>query len=105
MQADAALSNRVRADVFPGNELDDHANILIMPNLDAANIGFNLMKVVAADGVTVGPIMMGLEQPIHVLSRSSTVRRIINMAAIAAVDAQNYIDMGFHTPAIKFPLQ
>lgn len=95
MQADAALSNRVRADVFPENELDDHANILIMPNLDAANIGFNLMKVVAADGVTVGPIMMGLEHPIHILSRSATVRRIINMAAIAAVDAQDYIDMGF----------
>ncbi len=95
MQADAALSNRVRHDIFPDNELDGHANILIMPNIDSANIGFNLMKVVAADGVTIGPIMMGLEQPIHVLSRSATVRRIINMAAIAAVDAQDYIDMGF----------
>ncbi len=95
MQADAALSNRVRNDLFPDSELDGHANILIMPNIDSANIGFNLMKVVATDGVTVGPIMMGLEKPIHVLSRSATVRRIINMAAIAAVDAQDYINMGF----------
>ncbi len=95
MQADAALSNRVRNELLPSNDLDDHANILIMPNLDAANIGFNLMKVVASEGVTIGPIMMGLEHPIHILSRTATVRRIINMAAIAAVDAQDYIDMGF----------
>ncbi|MPV86096.1 NADP-dependent malic enzyme [Ostreibacterium oceani] len=95
MQADAALSHRVRHEVFPDNELTGNANILIMPNLDAANIGFNLMKVVAADGVTIGPMMMGLEHPVHILSRSATVRRIINMAAIAAVDAQDYIDMGF----------
>lgn len=95
MQADAALSNHVRNDLFPDNELDDHANILIMPNLDAANIGFNLMTVVASEGVTIGPIMMGLEHPIHILSRTATVRRIINVAAIAAVDAQDYIDMGF----------
>ncbi|PID64166.1 MAG: NADP-dependent malic enzyme [Gammaproteobacteria bacterium] len=95
MQADAALSNRVRNELLPDNELDGHANILIMPNLDAANIGFNLMKVVGSDGFTVGPIMMGLEHPVHILSRTATVRRIINMAAIAAVDAQDYIDMGF----------
>ncbi len=93
MQADAALSNRVRGELLPSNELDDHANILIMPNLDAANIGFNLMKVVASDSVTIGPIMMGLEHPVHILSRSATVRRIINMAAIAAVDAHEYEEM------------
>ncbi len=97
MQADAALSQSVRDDLYPENELEGHANILIMPNQDAANIGFNLMKVIAADGVTIGPIMMGLEQPVHILSRTATVRRIINMAAIVAVDAQNYIDMGFKT--------
>ncbi len=95
MQADAALSQHVRDDLFPANEMKGHANILIMPNQDAANIGFNLMKVVSSDGVTIGPIMMGLEQPVHILSRTATVRRIINMAAIVAVDAQNYIDMGF----------
>lgn len=95
MQADAALSQHVRDDLFPGNELEGNANILVMPNQDAANIGFNLMKVVSADGVTVGPIMMGLEHPVHILSRTATVRRIINMAAIVAVDAQDYIDMGY----------
>ncbi|PID65549.1 MAG: NADP-dependent malic enzyme [Gammaproteobacteria bacterium] len=98
MQADAALSQRVRDDLFPENELKGNANILIMPNQDAANIGFNLMKVIAADGVTVGPMMMGLEQPVHILSRTATVRRIINMAAIVAVDAQDYLDMGFREP-------
>ncbi|MBS9781400.1 MAG: NADP-dependent malic enzyme [Gammaproteobacteria bacterium] len=97
MQADAALSQHVRDDLFPENEMKGHANILIMPNQDAANIGFNLMKVIAADGVTIGPMMMGLEHPVHILSRTATVRRIINMAAIVAVDAQNYIDMGFKT--------
>ncbi|MGY0400258.1 MAG: phosphate acyltransferase, partial [Ostreibacterium sp.] len=90
MQADAALSKSVRHDIYPDNKLEGHANILVMPNLDAANIGFNLMKVVTTDGVTIGPIMMGLERPVHILLRSATVRRIINMAAIAAVDAQEH---------------
>lgn len=99
MQADAALSRQVRKDLFPNNSLTDNANILIMPNQSAANIGFNLMKVASADGVTIGPIMMGLEHPIHILSRTATVRRIINMAAIVAADAQDYLDMGFKSPA------
>ena len=98
MQADAALSQNVRNDLFPDNTLEGNANILIMPNQDAANIGFNLMKVISANGVTIGPIMMGLERPLHILSRTATVRRIINMAAIVAVDAQDYIDMGFVEP-------
>lgn len=98
MQADAALSKQVRTDLYPENDLTDNANILIMPNQDAANIGFNLMKVVASDGVTIGPIMMGLESPIHIMSRTATVRRIINTAAIVAVDAQDYLDMGFKEP-------
>ncbi len=93
MKADAALSVRVRASVFPENELKGHANILVMPNLDAANISFNLMKV-SADGVTIGPIMMGLSKPAHILSRTSTVRRIINMSAIAVVDAQEFETKG-----------
>ncbi|PIE45057.1 MAG: NADP-dependent malic enzyme [Gammaproteobacteria bacterium] len=99
MQADAALSKQVRDDIFPENELDGNANILIMPNQDAANIGFNLLEVSSDNNVTVGPIMMGLEHPVHIMSRTASVRRIINMAAIVAVDAQDYIDMGFKTVA------
>lgn len=90
MQGNSALSERVRSEILPDNRLHKDANILIMPNLDAANISFNLMKVVASDGVSIGPIMMGLAQPIHIVSRTSTVRRIFNAAAIAAVDAQHY---------------
>lgn len=98
MQADAALSKRIREDIYPENEMAENANILIMPNQDAANIGFNLMKVASADGVTIGPIMMGLEHPIHIMSRTASVRRIVNTAAIVAVDAQDYLDMGFKEP-------
>ncbi len=58
-----------------------------MPNLDAANITFNVLKAVAGDGVTVGPILLGAAQPAHILTPTSTVRRIVNMTALTAVDA------------------
>nr|MDQ2696221.1 phosphate acyltransferase [Pseudomonadota bacterium] len=88
MQGDTALSEALRSRMFPNSRLKGVANLLIMPTLDAANIAFNLLKMVAADGVAVGPIMLGLGRPTHVLTKAATVRRIINMSAVAVVDAQ-----------------
>ena len=71
---------------MPDSNLTDEANLLIMPNLDAANITFNALKAVAGQGVTVGPILLGAAQPVHILTPTSTVRRIVNMTALTAVD-------------------
>ncbi len=87
MHADAALSKGILDRVFPGSRLSAEANLLIMPNLDAANITFNALKVMAGEGVTVGPILLGAARPVHILTPTSTVRRIVNMTALAAVDA------------------
>jgi malate dehydrogenase (oxaloacetate-decarboxylating)(NADP+) len=88
MQADAALSEAVRHTAFPNSRLKGEANLLVMPTLDAANIAFNLLKTVGGYGITVGPILLGAAKPVHILTPSATVRRIINMTALAAVDAQ-----------------
>jgi malate dehydrogenase (oxaloacetate-decarboxylating)(NADP+) len=90
MQGDAALSEEIRVRAFPNTTLKGDANLLVMPTLDAANISFNLMKVVGGSGVTVGPILLGASRAVHVLTPSATVRRIINMTALAVVDAQQY---------------
>ncbi len=89
MHGDAALSEEVRQAAFPGSRLKGEANLLIMPTLDAANISFNLLKTVGGDGITVGPILLGAARPVHILTPSATVRRIVNMTALAVVDAQN----------------
>ena len=88
MQGDAALLETLRERVFPDSRLKGTANLLIMPNLDAANISVSLLKVLASEAVSVGPIMLGLRKPAHVLNKSATMRRIINMTAVAVVDAQ-----------------
>ncbi|MEZ5581442.1 MAG: NADP-dependent malic enzyme [Candidatus Competibacteraceae bacterium] len=87
MQADLALSETLRQRVFPNSVLHGSANLLIMPNLDAANIAYNLLKMMT-DSVAIGPLMLGLARPAHVLNKSATVRRIVNMTAVAVVDAQ-----------------
>ena len=87
MHADAALSKRVLDQVLPDSGLTAEANILVMPNLDAANITFNALKIVAGQGVTVGPILLGAARPVHILTPTSTVRRLVNMTALAAVGA------------------
>ena len=87
MMADTALDEVLRKRIFPGTRLEGAANLLVMPNLDAANIGYNLVRVVT-EGVAIGPILMGIDQPAHVLTPASTARRVVNMTAIAAVDAQ-----------------
>jgi malate dehydrogenase (oxaloacetate-decarboxylating)(NADP+) len=87
MHGDAALSVEQRREVFPNSHLKGEANIL-MPSLDAANIAYNLLKVAAGDGVAIGPILMGAAMPVHILTPSATVRRIVNMTALTVVDAQ-----------------
>ncbi|HYA47382.1 MAG TPA: NADP-dependent malic enzyme [Burkholderiales bacterium] len=87
MHGDAALNADLRLANFPHSRLKEDANLLIMPTLDAANIAFNLLKTAAGDGITVGPILLGTARPVHILTSSATVRRIINMTALTVVDA------------------
>ncbi len=87
MQGDAALSGFVLEGDFADARLKGKANLLIMPNVDAANISFGLLKVAVGNGVTVGPILLGMARPVHILEPAATVRRIVNMTALAAVDA------------------
>jgi malate dehydrogenase (oxaloacetate-decarboxylating)(NADP+) len=88
MHGDAALSEEVRLAAFPNSRLKGEANLLIMPTVDAANISFNLMKVSGGGNVTLGPILLGASRPVHILTPSATVRRIVNMTALTTVDAQ-----------------
>jgi malate dehydrogenase (oxaloacetate-decarboxylating)(NADP+) len=87
MHGDAALSETIRNQVFPNSRLKGEANLLVMPTLDAANIAFNLLKTAAGDGITIGPILLGVARPVHILTPSATVRRIVNMTALTVVDA------------------
>ncbi|MFZ5512818.1 MAG: NADP-dependent malic enzyme [Pseudomonadota bacterium] len=87
MHGDAALSEAVRSQVFPNSRLKGEANLLVMPTLDAANIAFNLLKQAAGDGVTIGPILLGAAAPVHILTPTATVRRIVNLTALTVVDA------------------
>ncbi len=86
MHGDAALSEPLRMASFPNSRLKGEANLLIMPTLDAANIAFNLLKTAAGDGITIGPILLGAAKPVHIVTASSTVRRIVNMTALTVVD-------------------
>ena len=86
MRGDAALSKDILDRELPGSGLDREANLLVMPNVDAANISYNLLRIAAGGGITVGGILLGAARPVHVLTPSSTVRRIVNMTALAAVD-------------------
>jgi malate dehydrogenase (oxaloacetate-decarboxylating)(NADP+) len=87
MQGDAALSESVRRGYLPETTLSGSANLLVLPNLDAANILFNVLKMTGGQGVTVGPILLGAAKPVHILTPSATVRRIVNMTALAVADA------------------
>jgi malate dehydrogenase (oxaloacetate-decarboxylating)(NADP+) len=88
MHGDAALSEDVRRAALPDTTLKGDANLLIMPTLDAANISFNLLKTAAGGGITIGPILLGAAKPVHIVTPTATVRRLINMTALAVVDAQ-----------------
>ena len=87
MHGDAALDEEIRQHTFPNSRLKGQANLLVMPTLDAANISFNLLKVAAGDNLTVGPILLGTARPVHILTPTATVRRIVNMTALTVVDA------------------
>ena len=87
MQADAALIPEIRERLFPNSQLSGAANVFVFPNLDSANISFNMLRAMT-DGVVLGPILMGVAKPAHVLTPSATVRRVVNMTAIATVEAQ-----------------
>ncbi len=87
MHGDAALNEAVRLNQLPSSRLKGDANLLIMPTVDAANISFNLLKTASASGVTLGPILLGVAKPMHILTPSATVRRIVNMTALTVVDA------------------
>ncbi|MDM0068430.1 NADP-dependent malic enzyme [Variovorax sp. J31P207] len=89
MHGDAALSEDVRRKALPETQLTGEANLLICPNLDAANILFNVLKMTGGNGVTVGPILMGAQGSAHILTPSSTVRRVVNMTALAVADANS----------------
>jgi len=88
MHADSALLPELRERVFPNSRLTGKANLLILPNLDAANIAFNLVKSMG-EGLSVGPILIGTRAPAHILTPSVTARGVVNMSAIAALDAQD----------------
>jgi malate dehydrogenase (oxaloacetate-decarboxylating)(NADP+) len=87
MHGDAALNEDIRMRLFSNSRLKGEANLLIMPTVDAANISFNLLKITAGEGITVGPMLLGAAKPVHILTPTATVRRLVNMAALASVDA------------------
>ena len=87
MQGDAALSELIRGTYQADATLSGAANLLVLPNLDAANILFNVLKVTASHGVTIGPILLGAAAPVHILTPSATMRRLVNMTALAVTDA------------------
>ncbi|WP_158782581.1 NADP-dependent oxaloacetate-decarboxylating malate dehydrogenase [Pantoea sp. BAV 3049] len=89
MHGDAALVESIRQDLMPDSPLKGSANILIMPNVEAARISYNLLRVSSSEGVTVGPVLMGIAKPVHVLTPIASVRRIVNMVALAVVEAQS----------------
>jgi malate dehydrogenase (oxaloacetate-decarboxylating)(NADP+) len=87
MHGDAALSEELRGRFLPDSSLSGEANLLVLPNLDAANILFNVLKMTGGHGVTVGPMLLGAARPAHILTPSSTVRRVINMTALCSAEA------------------
>ena len=86
MHGDLALDAKLRAEILPDSTLTGEANLLVLPNIDAANIAYNLLKVAAGDGVAIGPILLGAAKPVHILTPSATVRRIVNMTALTVAD-------------------
>ncbi len=87
MHGDSALSEEIRLSAYPDSALKGEANVLIMPKPDAANIAYNRIKMIGGSGVTIWPILLGAAHPVHILTSSSTVRRVVNMTAMAVMDA------------------
>jgi malate dehydrogenase (oxaloacetate-decarboxylating)(NADP+) len=87
MHGDTALDSKLRAKIMPQSTLKGDANLLVMPNIEAANIAYNVVKTAAGSGVAIGPVLLGCARPVHILTPSATVRRIVNMTALCVVDA------------------
>jgi malate dehydrogenase (oxaloacetate-decarboxylating)(NADP+) len=87
MHGDVALDAAARQTLMPFNTLTGDANLLVMPNIDAANIAYNLLKTAAGGNIAIGPVLLGAAKPVHILTASTTVRRIVNMTAITVADA------------------
>jgi malate dehydrogenase (oxaloacetate-decarboxylating)(NADP+) len=87
MHGDTALDPAYRAGLMPDSPLVGEANLLVMPNIDAANISYNLLKTAAGGGIAIGPVLLGAARPVHILTPSATVRRLVNMAALTVADA------------------
>lgn len=86
MHGDCALDPRLRQQILPYSTLEGEANLLVFPNIDAANIAYNLLKTAAGNNVAIGPVLLGAAKPVHILTESSTVRRLINMTALLVAD-------------------
>jgi len=87
MHGDTALDAAYRRELMPKSSLSGEANLLVLPNIDAANISYNLLKTAAGGGIAVGPVLLGAAMPVHILTPSATVRRIVNMTALTVADA------------------
>jgi malate dehydrogenase (oxaloacetate-decarboxylating)(NADP+) len=87
MHGDVALDGHMRAEIMPNSTLAGDANLLVFPNIDAANISYNLLKTAAGGNIAIGPVLLGAAKPVHVLTASTTVRRIVNMTALTVADA------------------
>ena len=90
MHGDSALSEMLRLQSFPSSRYKGEANLLIMPNLDAANISYNLLKITGGEGATIGSILLGANKSVHILTTSATVRRIVNMSALAVAGVKKH---------------
>jgi malate dehydrogenase (oxaloacetate-decarboxylating)(NADP+) len=86
MHGDVALDANLRREILPESTLEGDANLLVLPNIDAANISYNLLKTAAGNNIAIGPILLGAAKPVHVLTASATVRRIVNMTALLVAD-------------------
>jgi malate dehydrogenase (oxaloacetate-decarboxylating)(NADP+) len=87
MHGDVALDGASRRQIMPHSTLMGDANLLVLPNIDAANIAYNLLKMAAGGNIAVGPVLLGAAKPVHILTASTTVRRIVNMTALTVADA------------------
>ncbi len=87
MHGDVALDGQARMRLMPHSTLSGDANLLVLPNIDAANISYNLLKTAAGGNIAIGPVLLGAAKPVHILTASTTVRRIVNMAALTVADA------------------
>ena len=87
MHGDAALDAAYRRELMPRSALSGEANLLVLPNIDAANIAYNLLKTAAGGGIAIGPILLGAAKPVHILTPSATARRVVNMTALTVADA------------------